>query len=208
LKALDTTLRSVSLALNQLTPPIFINQTASDMFFNPTSSALFAIVKGNANTKLPATFFAWPVVNGKISTAPVISQILDIFLAFGATFTDNTHIWLADVAFGAAELTMTSDYKLTEIVHRPVTGEKALCWATYVPSLNNIYMTDGFRSNVTVIDATTGALKPYFNFAKGDNGGFDNVEYGNKLYVLTGVGSVVVLDLTTSPPKTLQDIPP
>lgn len=67
-------------------------------------------------------------------------------------------------------------------------------------------MADGFQSNVTVINAKTGALKPYFNFATDDIGGFDNIEYGNKLHVLTGVGSVVVLDLTTSPPKTLQDI--
>lgn len=87
-----------------------------------------------------------------------------------------------------------------------LTGEEALFWATHVPNLGNVYMTDGAQSNFTVIDAKTRTLKPYFNFKSSDGGGFDNVEYENKLYVLTGVRSVVVLDLTTNPPATLQDM--
>ena len=55
--------------------------------------------------------------------------------------------------------------------------------AVVVPSLNSVCSADRFQSNVTAINAKTSALKPYFNFAAGGKGGFNNVEYGNKLYV-------------------------
>jgi hypothetical protein len=205
LKALDTELRSLSPALNQPTPPIFINQTASDIFFNPASTALFAIVKGNTQTGLPATFFAWPIINGKVSTIPVISQPSDLSLAFGATFIDNTHIWLADVAFGAAELTVQPDFHLQEIEHVLVAGEQALCWVTHVPSLGNIYLTDGAKSEVTVLNTVTARLT-IFDFNTTDNGGFDNVEYQKKLYVLTGIGTVNSFDLTAPTPSVLHSV--
>ncbi|TAQ83142.1 hypothetical protein B7494_g8532 [Chlorociboria aeruginascens] len=195
LTTLDTIARSVSPALNQPTPPIFINQTASDIFFNPSSTALFAIVKGNANVNLPSSFFVWPILEGKVSTDPVISQVPDVFLAFGATFINETFFAIADVAFGTSVLEVGEDWSIEERAHVVVTDEKAICWATYVKSLNSVFLTDGGESNIAVLNAISGELDPTIAFNASYNGGFDNVEFKGKLYVLTGVGSIVVLDL-------------
>jgi hypothetical protein len=194
----------VSPALNQTTPPLSIDQTASDIFFNPTSTALFAIIKGNSQTGLPPTIFAWPVVAGKVAATPITSQPSTLTYPFGATFINNNQLWLADVAFGASQLTVDPDFHVHETAHVAVSGEMALCWATFVPSLGNVYFTDGHKTEVTILDAATGTHHTFFDFPTGDVGGFDNVEYQKKLYVLTGIGTVDVFDLTATKPAVLQ----
>jgi hypothetical protein len=194
----------VSPALNQTTPPLSIDQTASDIFFNPTSTALFAIIKGNSQTGLPPTIFVWPIVDGKVTTTPITSQPSTLTLPFGATFINNNQLWLADVAFGASQLTVGADFHIHETAHVKIPGERALCWVTFVPSLGNVYFTDGGKTEVTVLDAANGTNYTFFDFPASDVGGFDNVEYQKKLYLLTGIGTVDIFDLTATKPTVLQ----
>lgn len=204
LHPLDKTLRSVSPTLNQTTPPLSIDQTASDIFFNPTSTALFAVIKGNSQTNLPPAIFVWPIVDGKVATLPIVSQPETLSLPFGGAFINDQQFWLADVAFGASQLTVSPDFHVHETAHVKIPGEIALCWTTFVRSLGKVFFTDGHKSEVTALDAESGSNYTFFDFPGSDAGGFDNLEYQEKLYLLTGIGTVDVFDLTANEPAVLQ----
>lgn len=56
-------------------------------------------------------------------------------------------------------------------------------------------MTDAAHTNITILGPSNGAIKGTINFEASEKGGFDTAIGGRWMYVLTGEGSVVVIDL-------------
>ena len=200
LTVLDKAPRSISPFLNQTTPPIGPPGTGSNIFFNPASTALLAVVKGNPGTipPTPSTFFVWPVIDGKVSTTAVVSSPSDLLVDFGGNFISDDSLLVTDASFGVALLTVTSSWQVVEEVHTLVAGQIALCWTFYAPRFDTLYAFDAGRTLVTEIDPHSAAIKGHFKFDSIFRGGFDAAVDRTNLYILTGTGSVVVINLKGS----------
>ncbi|MCJ1476467.1 hypothetical protein MMC13_005133 [Lambiella insularis] len=200
LTLLDQQPRSMSPALMQTTPPVGPPGTSSDLFFNPSSTALFGVVKGDPGTSpaTASTWFAWPVVDGKVSTTAVISQIPDLLVNFGGNFVNDDTIASIDASFGVAILKVSPTFQITEEVHTVVPGQVAICWGAYAPRFETFYAPDTGSTVVTEIDPATGAIKEQWSYDPSAGNPFDFAIDRTWMYVLTGNASVVVIDLEGS----------
>ncbi|MCJ1401263.1 hypothetical protein MMC11_004475 [Xylographa trunciseda] len=201
LASLDFSPRSLSPYLNQSTPPVGPLGTASDIFFNPASTALFAVVKGNPGTTppTPSTYFVWPVVNGKVSSKAIISQIPDLLVNFGGNFVNDNILASVESTFGVALLKVSPSFQLTEEVHTIVPNQSAICWSVYAPRFDTFYAPDSGTGVVTAIDPKTGAIKSQFSYNAAEVGDpLDLAVDRTSLYVLTKSASVAVISLEGS----------
>ncbi|MCJ1474536.1 hypothetical protein MMC13_003194 [Lambiella insularis] len=205
LAVLDIEPRSMSPQLNQTTPPpVGASFTAQDLFFNPSSTALFAIVLGSNNTdpSVPATFFAWPVVEGKVSTTPVVSVIRTLRAVFSGQFVNDDTMIVTDFSFGAALVQVSSSLQIMEKEKTVIPAQLAACWTAYSPRFDSIYVSDAFTTNITVLDPASGAIKTQVPFDPSLGGADDSAIDRNWLYVLalgaSAGANVVVIDLQGS----------
>ena len=199
--SLDSTARSLSPYINQSTPPVGPPGTASDIFFNPASTALFAVVKGNPGTTppTPSTYFAWPVIHGKVSRNAVISRIPDLLVNFGGNFVSDNILASVESTFGVALLKVSPSFQLTEEVHTIVPNQSAICWSAYAPRFDTFYAPDAGTGVFTAINPRTGAINTQFNYGAAEVGKpFDIAVDRTSLYVLTNSASVVVINLEGS----------
>lgn len=144
---------------NETTPPTGPPESSSEVVFNPESTVLLAQQKGGAK---PGYFVAYTVENGQVSEEPVITQITDIPLPFGSVFLDNNRLWVSDPTFGAAIVEVSSDGKVTELVHDVIPTQKAICWAEYDAALDTAYAPDAGQPIVYTFDGTSGAATGNF----------------------------------------------
>lgn len=169
--------------------------------FNPSSNALFVTIKGNPTTSpaTPGYIYAWSVRNGRVSQNPVITSIPDLIVDFSLNFlgSDNSAL-LTDPSFGASILNIPSSLQVTEKAHTAIPLQGAACWGVYSSRFNSAYVIDAGRPNITVLDPASGTIRGTIHYNTSRGGGFDAATNGRYLYVLTGVPTIIVIDLTGS----------
>ncbi|TGO45048.1 hypothetical protein BCON_0430g00050 [Botryotinia convoluta] len=191
------------IALNQTTPPVGPAGTVSDLLFNPSQSTLLASVKGNGF--IPGSFIAYPVSqsDNSISSIPIISEPPQVRLNFGISFLGSDHrLAVSDPAIGASLVSISSSSIVTADVPITVAGESAVCWTEYNRKRGELYLMDVAVSNITVVDAKTGAIKKGILQDDAGLGSLDARLGGDFLYVLKSASEVNVIK--TSGGKTVQ----
>ena len=194
-------LRPISQGLHQTNPPTGPFLSASDIVFNPSSSAIFATIKGSPATTppTPGYIYAWSVEHGRVSQTPVITSIPDIIADFSLDFLgSDSSALLTDPSFGAAILNISPSLQVTEKAHTVIPLQGAACWGAYSPRFNSAYVIDAGKSNITIIDPASGAIKGAIQYTVSRGGGFDNAIDRSYMYVLSGVSTIVVVDLQGS----------
>ncbi|OPB41892.1 3-carboxymuconate cyclase [Trichoderma guizhouense] len=213
LVVLDGSLRSITKAFNQTTPPGGPILTASDIMFNPSSTGLFVSTKGAPPSSAGASptlgfIYAWPVVGKTVSTTATISQPSGIILDFSLTFLGaDDSILLTDAAGVGYILSVSSGLQVTvkDKVVLP-SNEGLACWGVYVPELSSAYVITASITNITVVDPSTGSVTGTITLPASDVGVFDTAYDRTFLYSLTNVASIAVVDLAANPPKMIQNL--
>ncbi|KAF7916685.1 hypothetical protein EAE99_009578 [Botrytis elliptica] len=191
------------IALNQTTPPVGPAGTVSDLLFNPSQTTLLASVKGNGLT--PGSFIAYSVSqsDNSISSIPIISKPPQVRLNFGISFLGSDHrLAVSDPAIGASLVSISSSSIVTSDVPITVAGESAVCWTEYNRKRGELYLMDVGVSNITVVDAKTGAIKKGIQQDDAGLGSLDARLGGDFLYVLKSASEINVIK--TSGGKTVQ----
>ncbi|THV48729.1 hypothetical protein BGAL_0231g00120 [Botrytis galanthina] len=191
------------IALNQTTPPVGPAGTVSDLLFNPSQTTLLASVKGNGLA--PGSFIAYPVSesDNSISSTPIISEPPQVRLNFGISFLGSDHrLAVSDPAIGASLVSISPSSVVTADVPITVAGESAVCWTEYNKKRGELYLMDVAVSNITVVDARTGAIKKGIQQDDAGLGSLDARLGGDFLYVLKSASEVNVIK--TSGGKTVQ----
>lgn len=196
LLAVDKAPRDLGPALNQTTPAFGPPGTASSLKFSPSGSYLLAIVKGDG-MKVPSTYYVWSAATGSVETAAVTTQIPGELVTFGGPFLDETHLLSTDATYGASIVQITPSFTVQEETHVVIANQSAICWAAYYPGSEVAYVPDSGLSLLHVFNASSGGLISTTPFDPALGGGFDSVMSPNHMYMLTGVGSVAVWDLTS-----------
>lgn len=180
-----------TIALGQTTPPVGPPGTVSDIVFNPSETALFVSIKGTPPT--PGSIYVYPVVDGYVSTTPVISKPDTLIVDFSLNFlgTDDKAV-VTDPAYGASIVDISKSYAVTVSKKIVVADEKALCWATYSDRFNSIALLDGGSPNITLADVS-GAITGTFALDTKYMGVFDSALDRTFLYALRGGPAVTVL---------------
>ncbi|KAH8812779.1 hypothetical protein F5884DRAFT_856075 [Xylogone sp. PMI_703] len=209
---LDLSLRSIAPALNQTTPPAGPVLTASDIKFNPSSTALFVSTKGSppsgSTPAILGSIYVWPVVAGLVSRSAKISQPAGVILDFSLTFlgTDSS-ILVADAASAAYILSVSSDLKVTVAHSVPYTEDEGLvCWGVFVPSIDQAFTMSASTTNITIVNPHSGAIEGIIALPAADQGAFDSAFDGTFLYSLTNIANIAVTDLSSTPPKVVQNL--
>lgn len=186
------------IALNQTTPPVGPPGTVSDLVFNPSSSALIATIKGSPTA--PGSIYAYPVSRScEVSTKPVVSQPSSLLLDFSISFLGcDSRAVITDPAYGASIVDISKNLEFTVSKKVEIAGQKATCWSVYNPKSNAIYVFDGGVSNITTIDATTGAITGVVPQSDAGKGSLDAALSNGYLYVLKGAPQVSVADTKES----------
>nr|POE82747.1 hypothetical protein CFP56_68151 [Quercus suber] len=182
--------------VNQTSPPMGPPGETGDIFFTPDSSAIMVSVKGGLGKPPSAGYIvAYPVVKGVISTKAVHFQSPNIIQDFGVTWVSKTKLLVSDAASGVALLNVSEDLTITEISNTTIPGQAATCWADYDASMNQAYAIDAGVPYIYLIDPSTGALEGQIKVDDDLVGLLDEVILDEKMYLLTGVNGIVVVDL-------------
>jgi hypothetical protein len=166
------------IALGQTTPPVGPPGTASDIVFNPSETALFVSIKGAPPT--PGSIYVYPVVNGYVSTTPVVSNPATLLVDFSLNFL-------------ASDSKAVITYYVTVSKKIVVTNEKAICWAVFSERFNSIALLDGGSPNVTLVDPASGAITGVVALDAAGTGALDSKLDRTFLYILRGAPEVTVL---------------
>ena len=199
LTPLDTSLRSISQALNQTTPPVGPFSTASDISFNPSSSALVAAIKGSPPNGTiagsPGSLYAWPVTTqGRVSNTSVINRFPSLVLDFSVTYTNSDFdLFVVDPALGGDFLAVDTNLSMTVTRAVNITTQKAVCWSTFVPQLQAVFVIDTAAANVTVLSSIDGSIVQTIGHS--GNGAIDPIVVGENLYLLTQSATVDNINL-------------
>ncbi|KAJ8061419.1 hypothetical protein OCU04_009240 [Sclerotinia nivalis] len=184
--------------LNQTTPPVGPAGTVSDILFNPSQTTLLASVKGSP--VLPGSFIAYPVskIDRSISTTPILSQPPQVHVAFGISFLGSDHrLAVSDPAIGASLVSISPSFSVTQDVPITIAGEGTVCWAEYNPKNQEIYLMDGGKPNITVVNAKTGIIKKGIQQDDSGLGSLDARLGGDFLYVLKTAPEINVIETKT-----------
>ena len=184
------------------TPPVGPLVLISDIVFNPSSTALLITVRSNGAQ--PGLIYAWPVVDGQVSTNAVVSSFADLALIFSLNFlSSDTRVVATNPHLnspGAAYLDIS--YPSLEItVERIVTipDQKASCWVVLVPQYDDVIVVDALQPNITIVSPETGAVKGVFHFDAPPPGAADSKLDRSWFYTLTDSATapqVLVFDTT------------
>ncbi len=105
---------------------------------------------------------------------------------------------LTDPAFGAALLSISPAFEVSEKAHVSIPFEGAACWGAYAPRFNSAYVIDAGQPNITVLNPANGDVKGVITYDASAKGGFDTAIDRTYMYVLAGSDGVVVIDLEGS----------
>ena len=180
--------------LNQTTPPVGPPDTVSDIVFNPSQTALIVTVKGNG--KDPGYIYAYPVSwDGSISSQAVVSRPADLALDFSISFLgSDSRAVITDPSYGASIVAVSHDLQFSVTDKITIAGESAICWSVYSQMYDTIFILDGGLTAITLVDASSGAIKGAIAGANETAGNLDAKALGEKLYVLNGAAFVSVVD--------------
>ncbi|KAH6714828.1 hypothetical protein DL95DRAFT_310985 [Leptodontidium sp. 2 PMI_412] len=181
-----------SIAIGQTTPPVGPPGTVSDIVFNPSETALFVSIKGAPPT--PGSIYVYPVIDGYVSTTPVVSKPATLLVDFSLNFlgSDNKAV-ITDPAYGASLVDISSKFYVTVSKQIVVAGEKAICWAAYSDRFNSIVLLDGGSSNVTLVDPKSGDITGVAVLDTAGKGALDAKLDRTFMYILRGAPFVTVL---------------
>lgn len=183
------------IALTNTNPPVGIFNTTSDIQFSPSGKYLMVTVKGYT-IKTPGYIYIWPVVNGKVSSTPVISVIPEIKQNWGFAFLSETKVLITDFpsAYDIVNVDPTT-YKVTLESYVPVTGA-GTCWTAYSTRFNTVFLSLAGNTNLTMVDATTGAVKGHVLQNPIVEGSVDMALDKTYLYTLSVSNYISVTDLS------------
>ena len=183
-------------------PPVGPLVLISDIVFNPSSTAIFITVRSNGAQ--PGLIYAWPVVDGQVSTTPVVSSFADLALIFSLNFlgsddriiATNPHLnspgaAYLDVSYPSLEITLETIITIPD--------QMASCWVVLVPQYDDVIVVDALQPNITIISPETGAVKEVFHFDAPPPGAADSKLDRKWLYTLTDSPTdpkVLVFDVT------------
>jgi hypothetical protein len=184
-----------SIPLGQTTPPVGPPGTVSDIVFNPSETALFVSIKGAPPT--PGSIYVYPVVDGWVSTTPVISKPATLLVDFSLNFlgSDDRAV-ITDPAYGASLVDISSSYDVTVATKIVIPTEAAICWSAFSSRFNVAVLFDGGSPDVTIIDPASGAITGVITLDTANAGAFDSKFDRNFLYSLRGGPAITVLDST------------
>lgn len=150
--------------------------------------------------------YVFPVVDGKVSSTPVISQISSMHVNFGFSFLSDSKAVITDASSGYSLVTITPTYEVTLDTGVVIADQKAICWSAYSSRFNTIFISDGGNSNLTLADPVTGAVKGLLYQDVAGMGSLDVALDRNFVYVLKGTSTIAVSDLTGLNNKKTTDI--
>lgn len=137
----------------------------------------------------------WPIVDGKVSPTPITSPMAELYVNFGYQFIDETTALITgEGAYSIVNIDETS-FEVTHNIKVNVPNSVLLCWTTYSPRFDTIFLSDGGVVNITMVDPTSGAIKGTLIQDPGLYNASDITVIDNYLYVVQG-GSISVNDLT------------
>jgi len=163
--------------------------------FNPSETALFVSIKGAPPT--PGSIYVYPVVDGWVSTTPVISNPATLLVDFSLNFlgTDDKAV-VTDPAYGASLVDISSSYDVTVSKKIVIPTEVAICWSAFSPRFNSVVLLDGGSPSVTIVNPDSGAITATVALDAKNAGAFDSKFDRTFLYILRGGSAVSVLDNT------------
>lgn len=173
--------------------------SASEISFSPDSSALVVTIKGIPGTRMGSTLVYGIDEWGNVKRDPKVSQFANVALPFGFQFFSDRTFYLVDPSFGVALMTINDDLTVTQTIHEPVTGMKAICWSAADLSANVAYAIDAGLNQVFTFDANNLAQTTSIPITQpdGDAGIFDSTVGDGKLYALGSAAGVVVIDVAS-----------
>jgi len=137
-----------------------------------------------------------------------INTFADQAMAFGAVFTDDTHLFVSEPTYGASILDVSDSGHITEEVHTVISGQKAVCWAEYDAALNTAYAIDAGQPVVWTVDATSGVLTGTINATENTGGVFDSAILDGRMYSLAKSNGLIVFDLAAKRQIQYLDLTP
>lgn len=155
--------------------------------------------------------YTWPIINGEITGRYVTTIIDDLIIEFSGSFLgSDSKLLLTDAAFGAAILSVSKNFTITEVAHTVIPNQQAACWSVYSPRFDSAYVIQNGSPVITVLDPATGAIRYNINFTASSKGGLDSAIDRTWLYVLGSNADVAVISLEGSNsgvmPKQVQDL--
>lgn len=196
-------LRSLSLDLQQSTPPLGPLDTVGDILFSGDEKTLYAVVKGNMTLSQPGGVAAYPVKNGIPATTPVSNnQLNGTAVLFGTVpIPGSDNLFATDASFGTAILSAKNGGGALSVQNTfTIPDQKATCWSTISPSTKTAFVTDAAFNHLVEMDTTTGQMIMEYNLTTPAGGNIDLKAAGDFLYALApGVNTssaVQVFDLS------------
>ncbi|KAI1333851.1 hypothetical protein F5Y15DRAFT_410049 [Xylariaceae sp. FL0016] len=185
--------------VNQTTPPLGPANTASDVVFHPRGTAVFVSVKGTGAAGAPGYIYAYPVVGGRVQSAPRVSRPAELGTDFSFSFLDRegARAFVTDPGFGGAfvEIGCSLDVRVTQTVN--VTGQTATCWGQYDEVRDEVLIFDGGSPDIVTLDAATMAMEKKLMGPAAAMGKFDSVVAGDRLWTLDAANSITAYHLGT-----------
>jgi len=180
------------IALGQTTPPVGPPGTASDIVFNPSGTALFVTIKGAPPT--PGSIYVYPVIQGAVSTTPVVSKPATLLVDFSLNFlgSDDSAV-VVDPTYGASLIDISPSYAVTVSKQIVVAGEAAICWSAFSDRFNSIALLDAGKPTVTLVSPASGDITGVVALDAANKGAFDSKNDRTFLYILRGGPAVTVL---------------
>lgn len=129
----------------------------------------------------------------------MFTSIADLIVDFSLDFLGSDYsALLTDASFGASIISISPSLQITEKAHTVIPLQGAACWGAYSARFNSAYVIDAGKSNITILDPASGAIKGAIQYTVAKGGGLDTAIDRTHMYVLTGVATVVVIDLRGS----------
>jgi hypothetical protein len=154
---------------------------------------LFVSTKGSPTT--PGKIFVYPVTDGVVSSTATVSQPSGLLLDFSFSFLGgDSRAVVTDPAYGASIIDVSKSFGVSVSKKITVQGQGAICWSVYSERFNTIFLMDGGKSNITLVDPSSGEIKGVAVSSAAGMGSLDAQIAGTYLYVLRGAPLVSVLD--------------
>ena len=150
---------------------------------------------------MPGAIVGFSAEGGSVSSKPIVTQIADIYMEFGAVFLSDTRLLVTDPSYGVSLVELGGDLMFTELAHTVIPKQSAVCWAEADLALGTAYANDAGRNKIYKIDPTTGAHDGSITVTgdgnSADAGVFDSaIDFkSSTMYALIGGNGVIAIDL-------------
>jgi hypothetical protein len=180
--------------------------SGSDIQFTGDSSKLIGVYKGNNKPMTLGHIFVFDVDDsGNVASTGTDNRVDPLQGPFGFALSGSNkeELYITDAAFGGVLVSL--DYETDKISALSVVNNTAFavsCWAVWSPTTNLFYDVNAGSTNFGEVDST-GKVTGVINYKKALGGGFDAVAAADKLYALTAINAIVVVDVESG--DMLQD---